>query len=111
MSGLKPQRQSTQLYLLLSAVSKPGVTHTQVLLTAGGKAACSPLGRKLDEFSSVPSSWRHCKFLPNQTLNREVAGQKKEEKKKKEKKEVREREKMPSLKASSSVSIKQQVAI
>lgn len=82
-----------------------------MLLTAGGKAACSPLGRKLDEFSSVPSSWRHCKFLPNQTLNREVAGQKKEEKKKKEKKEVREREKMPSLKASSSVSIKQQVAI
>lgn len=69
---------------------------------------CSSLGRKLTEFSSVPSSWRCYIFLPNQTLNREVAGQKKEEKKKEE---VRGREKMPSLKASSSVSIKQQVTI
>lgn len=42
---------------------------------------CSSLERKLADFSSVPSSWRHCIFLPNQTLNREVAGQKKEKKK------------------------------
>lgn len=68
---------------------------------------CSSLERKLADFSSVPSSWRHCIFLPNQTLNREVAGQKKGKKKE----GVKGREKMPRLKAKFSVGIKQQVAI